>query len=154
MMITASWPSMVVLTSALFSTSPTTTLDALWSAGSLAGSRTSTVTLYPGGGHEETKQVNRETEATHTRTIIIVIFLEYEITAHITNVIIMQPHDTYISKQQDFSLISCIIFQHFSSSFLTIWKNVVYIIILWHLVVKLHIVTNWITLASPSTSKR
>lgn len=46
-MITASWPSKAFFTSSLFRTSPTTTLAALCSAGSLAGSRTSTVTLYP-----------------------------------------------------------------------------------------------------------
>lgn len=58
MMITASWPSKVFITSSFLSTSPTTTLDTLWSAGSLVGSRTSTVTLYPDGGKNgnETKQ--------------------------------------------------------------------------------------------------
>lgn len=52
MMMTASCPSMVFITSSLFSTFPTTTLEALWSAGSLAGSRTSTVTLYPEVEHD------------------------------------------------------------------------------------------------------
>lgn len=56
MMITASWPSKVFFTSPLLRTSPTTTLEALWSAGSLVGSRTSTVTLYPRG---EMEQLNR-----------------------------------------------------------------------------------------------
>lgn len=49
MMMTASWPSIVLFTSSLLSTSPTSTLDALWSAGSLTGSLTITVTLYPEG---------------------------------------------------------------------------------------------------------
>lgn len=56
MMMTASWPSKVFFTSSLFRTSPTTTLDALWSGGSLAGSRTSTVTLYP----EEENETNQQ----------------------------------------------------------------------------------------------
>lgn len=66
--MTASWPSMVFLTSSLLRTSPTSTLDALWSAGSLAGSRTSTVTLYP----EETlevKRINGDAAETSTYTI-------------------------------------------------------------------------------------
>ena len=49
-MMTASWPSRVFSTSARLVTSPTTTLEALWPSGSRWGSRTSTVTLYPGGG--------------------------------------------------------------------------------------------------------
>lgn len=56
MMMTASWPSKVFFTSSLFRTSPTTTLDALWSGGSLAGSRTSTVTLYPEEENETSQQ--------------------------------------------------------------------------------------------------
>lgn len=70
-MMTASWPSKAFFTSSLFRTSPTTTLAALWSAGSLAGSRTSTVTLYP----EETwNKTNLEIDLpTHYSTVILTL---------------------------------------------------------------------------------
>lgn len=89
MMMTASWPSMVFFTSSLLSTSPTSTLDALWSGGSLAGSRTSTVTLYPDGGNTEMTQINGAAETgTH---------------GHVVSVMIMQPNNMYTLTLRGFT---------------------------------------------------
>lgn len=124
MMMTASWPSKVFFTSSLFRTSPTTTLDALWSGGSLAGSRTSTVTLYP----EEENETSQQQKQMFGKIKLVVCCIYNDMQPHVISGNMYQ-HNTVVLFPKFTRLLlyifagSCYIFHQGHEKWKEKWEN-------------------------------